>query len=278
MHTNIIKTQRNLSSVLALLLTITSTYGSEYEDSVVSTNTKTLCRDWASLTLGSYEINNNVWGKGNMHGYSQCIFSRINVSKDTPDSYGWYWNWPVTGDGVKAYPSVLYGRKPWNAYSTTSKLPVAIKKLKQLNVSYKVKEEHSGAVNLLLEAWITNNINSKPNDRVGELAIQLYQKNWPGQAGKFVASIKIDNIPYDFYIDKAITVPGDAITWVYYGFVYTGEPILSQKVNMMHFINYLVKHDYLSNKHFVASVELGNEIDHGKGKTVVEQFSVQLTQ
>lgn len=239
--------------------------------------TKYACTDWAKHTLGKYEITNNVWGKGKIRDYSQCIYGDLNPRSDRPRHIGWSWRWPYTVDGVKAYPSILYGKKPWNDYSTTSRLPRAVNQLSFLNVSYKIKMESSGAVNLLLESWLTKTATAMPGDRVGEVAIQLYQKNWPGQAGQFIESIVIDNIAYDFYIEKAMHVRGDKDTWIYYGFVHAGEAVLQVKaLDMMKFINYLVKKRYINPAHFVASVELGNEIDHGEGRTELKYFSVQV--
>ena len=238
---------------------------------------KPICTDWAKHTLGKYEITNNVWGKGNIHDYSQCIYGALNPQSDLPQRIGWSWNWPNTAEGVKAYPSILYGKKPWNDYSTTSRLPRAINQLSYLNVSFEVNSSSNGAVNLLLESWVTKTAKATPGERVGEVAIQLYQKNWPGQAGRFIESVVIDNIAYDFYIEKTMHVHGDKDTWVYYGFVHNGEAVLQVKtLDMMKFINYLVKHGYLNRKHYVASVELGNEIDHGEGRTEIKHFSVQV--
>ncbi|MBE9525937.1 MAG: hypothetical protein IME94_03095, partial [Proteobacteria bacterium] len=53
-------------------------------------------------------------------------------------------------------------------------------------------------------------------------------------------------------------------------------PVLQAKLDMMKFVNYLVRHGYVDREHYIATVELGNEIDHGKGRTEVEYFSVQV--
>ena len=70
-------------------------------------------------------------------------------------------------------------------------------------------------------------------------------------------------------------VPNDTHTWAYYGFVHKGKPVLQTKLDMMKFVSYLVNHGYIDQKHYIATVELGNEIDYGKGKTEIKYFSVQ---
>ncbi len=241
-----------------------------------SGNTRTVCSDWATIPLGEYEMQNNVWGKRNIRNYSQCIFGKYDFGSAQPVNIGWTWDWPALFVGVKAYPSILYGRKPWNSYSTSPYLPRSIEQLKHLSVSFKIKTKAKGAVNLLLESWITKSSTPSPKDRVGELAIHLYQNKWPGQAGAYIKPVVIDGIAFDFYVDKHINVPGDTHHWVYYGFVHKGGPLLQAKLDIVKFTDFLVRQGYVNRQHYIATVELGNEIDHGEGETLIENFSVEV--
>ncbi len=261
--------------MLVIIMIPACSSGTKIPALTYSNNAQPVCKAWATISLGEYEISNNIWGKGNIHDYSQCIFGKLKPRSAQPENFGWLWNWPDAGIRVKAYPSILFGRKPWNDYSTTSQLPRKINKIKHLTVSYKLQTASNGAVNLLLESWITRIAKAAPTDRVAELAVQLYQNNWPGQAGHFIEAVVINGISFDFYVEKKMRVPGDTHTWVYYGFVHKGKPVLQTKLDMMKFVNYLVNHGYIDQQHYIATVELGNEIDYGKGKTEIEYFSVQ---
>lgn len=234
------------------------------------------CTDWSLITLGEYEISNNVWGKGNINNYSQCIFTFPNQNDTSTKMTGWSWNWPKIYDGVKSYPSILYGYKPWNKYSTTKNLPKKISEVKNIIASYDLNMVDTGAVNLLLESWITKTEHPAPEDRVAELAIQLYQKKWPGQAGEYIESTIINGINFDFYIDESISNAVDEHHWIYYGFVHPGEPVLKANVDIMEFVNYLINKNYVDKSHYIATVELGNEIDYGNGKTEIKHFSVNV--
>jgi hypothetical protein len=64
------------------------------------------CIGWAQETLGPYIIENNVWGQGSINNYTQCIY----ITEDS--SFGWNWDWPNQGYNVKAYPEVIFGKKP----------------------------------------------------------------------------------------------------------------------------------------------------------------------
>lgn len=233
------------------------------------------CKPWATLRLGHYEVNNNVWGRGAIRSYSQCIHRMPESQSATLGNVGWTWKWPRSHDGVKAFPSILFGRKPWNNYSTSPVLPQSIAQLGQLAVSYDITSKSTGAVNLLLESWITRAHKAKQRDRVGELAIHLSQQRWPGQAGRYVETVTLDGIPFDFYIEPKMHVPGDNHTWAYYGFVNKGKPLMRTTIHVEKFVNYLLARGHIRKTHYLASIELGNEVDYGKGRTDVHHFSVK---
>lgn len=230
---------------------------------------ETNCDDWSVFKLGEYELHNNVWGKTNKDVFTQCIYSR-----QSQGMMGWRWDWPTANQHVKAYPSVLFGHKPWARYSTTNKLPLKLADVAALNVSYAVEEESDGMMNLLLEAWITQSAIPTAYNRTQELAIHMYQRDWPGQAGKFVESVVFSDVEYDFYYNEAMTVPGDNHSWAYLGFVQTGRPVLSADVDMKQFIDYLIQNNYVSPNEFIASVELGNEVAGGQGQTKMSHYQV----
>lgn len=277
MKTNVFHASVLSGIILVMLMLPTSSAHKERRTELHhSGSMKPICIAWAIISLDEYEISNNIWGKGNINEYSQCVFGKLNPWSRRPEKMGWSWNWPKGTIGVKAFPSILYGYKPWNNYSTTTELPQAINQLKYLTVSYQLESVRNGSVNLLLESWITSTSKPNPSSRVGELAIHLFQDNVPGQAGKFIESVVINGITFDFYIERNMRVPGDKDTWVYYGFVHKGTSILQAKLDMMKFVNYLVSHGYVDRKHYIASIELGNEVDHGKGITKLEHFSVKV--
>lgn len=234
----------------------------------------TQCSDWATIDLGHYQLNNDVWGKRGLVGYSQCIYKIPGSNGDSTGRFGWYWHWPRAFDGVKSYPSVFYGRDLWSQHATTKALPKAIFRLRHIYVNYKIKSRHTGAVNLLLESWITRNARPRHGDRLGELAIQLSQIKWPGQEGKYIENVKIDGINFAFYLAKKTHAPGDHDRWAYYGFVHKPQTLLNARVDIMQFVKYLVRKGYVDRRSYIATVELGNEIDHGKGRTQVEHYSV----
>ncbi|MEE9352026.1 MAG: hypothetical protein V3U78_07165 [Thiotrichaceae bacterium] len=232
------------------------------------------CEPWAEYQSGEYLLTNNIWGFTGDDPYKQCI--AISHTESGQPLYSWDWQWQGQQGNVLAYPSILYGHKPWNETSTTSKLPIRLDHLKRLKVAYYVKQTASGSHNVLLESWISSTKKPTPSTRVAELAIHLSQQNWPGMPGKLIRSVVIGGEPYDFYIEPQMTVPRDDSQWVYLGFVYTGQKPTVGSVDIAKFISYLLNNGYLATKTYLSSVELGSELISGEGKTQVEAFSVRF--
>ena len=77
------------------------------------------CSPWEEYSFGPYLLQNNTWGQGDIIDFSQCIFT-------TSDSiFGWNWDWPNIGNNVKAYPEIIFGKKPWSSSSTNNILPIS---------------------------------------------------------------------------------------------------------------------------------------------------------
>lgn len=246
-------------------------FGTLKQNSFPQSQWKQSCEDWATFKAQHIELNNNTWGKQDIKDYKQCIYQDLN----NPTRMGWSWDWPQQKSGVKSYPSLMHGYKPWNKHSTTRSLPLQLKELETLKVSFSVETKYKGAVNLLLEAWLTDSAQPTPYDRTSEIAIHLMQNHWPGQGGEYYESTQIDGHSYDIYINHEMTVPGDDHTWSYLSFVNTGKPILEAEIDLKAFIDYLLQKKMIIDTEYLTSVELGNEVDYGRGETRINSFHVQ---
>ena len=232
------------------------------------------CEAWATFHTDKLKLVNNTWGKIKGHNYpaKQCIYQNLQDK----NKFAWSWYWDADRYGVKAYPSLVFGKKPWHDKSTDKKLPLQLKQLYHADVEFKVRSQHEGRVNLLLEAWLTNSKEANPQDRTSEIAIHLYQQNWPGQGGDYYSTIRIGQHKFNVYVNHKMKVPNDSHTWSYISFVNTGKPITADKINLSDFLNYALKEKMIIASEYLSSIELGNEIDQGKGITYVDEFYVDI--
>ena len=221
------------------------------------------CGDWAKISFGEYLLSNNVWGKGNIINYLQCIELSQN---EATYILGWYWDWPdsVSGD-VKAYPEIVYGWKPWESNSTTPALPVQLIDNKDITISWeKMDTELTGVGNLAFDIWLTSTLPPSPNNITREIMIWLENYNqYPG--GSLVEQLTINGVNYDLY--KADW------SWTYLAFIQTSSNN-SNDVQLHSFLKYLVDNNYISSSEYLSSIEFGNEIIHGIGRTTIEKYKI----
>lgn len=229
----------------------------------LSQDTTFYCDPWAQRSFGDYLIENNVWGQGEINDYSQCIFTTND------SSFGWNWSWPDVGYNVKAYPEIIFGKKPWSTTSTTYELPMKISMVETFEVNFDLTIEASGNYNLAFEFWVTEDSMSSQDQITNEVMIWT-TNNLLQPAGEQIAVFFSDGHYYDLY-------RAEFDDWIYYAFVsqidqYEGT------LDIQNFINYLLATDHLDPNEYLASFELGNEIVNGSGQTNIRNYTISINE
>ena len=221
------------------------------------------CSPWEEYSFGPYLLQNNTWGQGDITDFSQCIFT-------TSDSiFGWNWNWPNIGNNVKAYPEIIFGKKPWSSSSTNNVLPIALNRIENFEVNFDIQTEANGNYNSAFEFWITEDSLSNENGITTEVMIWT-SNNFLQPAGNQISIVYVDGYFYKMY-------RADFDNWVYYAFV--SEIDQYNGVLKIHdFINYMLSTGHLNPNEFLGSFEFGNEIVHGNGQTIINQYSISLNE
>lgn len=223
------------------------------------------CGDWEQFVLGEITLENNVWNKKSVADYRQCLFTQV---KDGKPVFGWEWQWPASDD-VLSYPEIIYGWKPWVGQSTTSKLPRRINDITECSATYDIDMKKSGAGNLAFDIWITDKAVPAEKNIAMEMMVWL---DYDGQIpdGSFMGVVTISGAEWDFYKGN----PPHAV-WGSSAFLRHGkndQGILDIK----DFLDFLVKNKYLSGDDYLASIEFGNEICGGEGKTLFKDYRISM--
>jgi len=227
------------------------------------------CADWYRQSVGEYQIENNVWNKGNFSSYQQCVF--ISESKGGVNA-GWAWNWPGIRFNVLAYPNIIYGKNPWLP-STSPDLPLRIDEIKCLEAKFDVIQLGSGKGNLSFDLWITDDPSSQPSDITHEIMIWLSHDGfWP--AGSRVDTINIEGNEIGLW-RKDNHKPSDDYQWTFLGFVYQSD-LLEGSINIREFLHFLVEKGYISSEGYLAGIQLGNEIVSGHGKSLIRNYEINF--
>ena len=229
----------------------------------LSQDTSFYCDPWTQEPYGDYLIENNVWGQGSINEFTQCIFTTND------SSFGWNWDWPDIGYNVKAYPEIIFGKKPWSVNSTTNELPIKIDNVETFEVNFDLNIEASGNYNLAFEFWVTEDSISNQDQITNE--VMIWTANSLLQpAGEQISVFFSDGYYYDLY-------RAEFDNWIYYAFVSQTD----QQEGTLHvhnFINYMLATGHLNPNEYMASFELGNEIVSGSGQTNIQQYSISVNE
>jgi len=227
--------------------------------------TETQCEDWAELVYSEYILSNNVWGKGDINDYEQCIELSYN---ETIYIFSWNWEWVASGSGdVKAYPEIIYGWKPWSEQSTTNNLPFQLSDDHTIIITWESMDlEFTGVGNLAFDIWLTNNTPPNANNITREVMIWLENYNQvPG--GQLIEQTTIDSVHFKFY--KADW------DWTYLAFIQTSSNT-KKKINLHLFLKYLIENNYINSTEYLSAIEFGNEIIYGTGKTAIRNYTIDI--
>lgn len=123
------------------------------------------CKAWAEIRFPYYTLFNNIWGVQSITDYEQCVF----YNRD-PEFFGWKWKWPYMGNHVKAYPEIIFGKKPWHDYTTSNYLPAKINSY-DIRIQFAFKLTADGIYNTAFVIYLTDSENPSPESITHEIMI-----------------------------------------------------------------------------------------------------------
>jgi hypothetical protein len=184
----------------------------------------------------------------------------------------WAWNWPGQRFDVVAYPSIVFGKKPWSDASTTPLLPKRIAALGCLEADFELNQQAQGSRNLAFDLWVTADPEAAPESIRAEVMIWLSHEGM-SSAGRSEQRLEVDGRQVDLRVRDGHPGP-DGLSWRYIAFVYP-EPWEAGPIDLSAHLDALVEDGYISAEDYLADVELGNEIVSGSGKTTLVNYVVQ---
>lgn len=234
--------------------------------SSASVNVPLLCRDWDTAQSGAYKVQNNVWGKGNLTGYSQCV--GIGEGENGGVVARWTWDWLYSDTYVRGYPEIIFGRKPGHVTTTTA-LPRQIRDIGTANVSFNYSSTHSGRGNCAFEMWLSRGPEVVSDACKVEVMIWLDWYGGINPAGPFVRTSSIDGRDYDVFVGTVQSHP-------YIAFRVKSPVVGAGTLNLRAFLDDLKANRLVTDDNYVQSIEFGNEASTGSGDTILYSYSVEV--
>lgn len=228
------------------------------------------CEDGERIVLGDYVLNNNVWNKGDVTDYTQCVFAQ---SDTMPTTIGWRWQWPGSDREIKTYPEVMIGDSPWDGEPPTGPLPLPVD-AGDILVTYDAALQASGHWNVALEMWLTRAPTPTPENITDEVMVWVAERDLvPGPPT--YAIVTLDDVKYSVHVaaGHGDESGGSAATWSYVAF-YARQPVLSGTLNMKRFLDYLLEEDLIAKDRYIASIEMGTEVASGEGEFILSNYEI----
>jgi len=223
--------------------------------------------EWDCIQDGEYLVENCTWNvKAATNKWQEIIFC-----DPATGSRGWRWDFSGENDVCKTYPEIIFGRKPFDVYkSTTSRLPVILSAARfQLEYDYVAKSD--GTYNTTTDISFTDSTNPGPANIRAKLMIWFDHQNMPFFESKAKKRAVIGGQPYQVFIEHDHV--GSEGKWVFIALLPENLPARDE-LNLKEYFDYLISEGALKPEWFLSSIEAGSEIASGRGEITFRRFVV----
>ncbi|MBN2009670.1 hypothetical protein JW960_10035 [candidate division KSB1 bacterium] len=229
--------------------------------------------EWDRISDGEYLVENCTWNVAAAHGsWKEIIFcDTMNGSR------GWRWDFSKETDNpaayvIKSYPEIIFGRKPYDGYESTSpRLPIALRNA-QFTIEYDYKViRANGIYNTTTDITFTDSVTPHPENIRAKLMIWFDHLNMDFFQSKFRTQTVIGGRRHEVFIDRNHTGPEGA--WIFIALLPEKLPHKG-KIDLTEYFNFCLSTGALKPEWFVSSIEIGSEIASGKGEVQFKQFLV----
>jgi hypothetical protein len=228
------------------------------------------------LYIGEYIVANDTYVNAEsghpLTGYTQCATLTPGSTLGTLKA-SWTWNWPVSAPvDTRATPTVIHGWKPWDAESTTPRLPRLVGDISSLTVDADVHQtiganqiSSFGIVGYLTTA------NTKSGDTLPIAKRFFVYRNEYGMGTRTPTASQIDigGLQWDM-----VVTPGYVL---YYPHAAANVPVTSLHVDLADFLADAVSRGAIDPAWWLSSVETGEIIYQGSGALTLDNYVVTVT-
>jgi serralysin len=228
----------------------------------------------ASVTDGTYTLINNTWNVGDLVNGRDFTQNVTYTPDDLTHGARFAWAFGPDDSKILAYPSILLGYSPWGTGESLA-VETRISDLRDFNLTQDVaifgQTDH---FNVAYDLWLTDKPQAGPDNITTELMIWLHSGNlangetpqYQYQGAGFSAGIYVK--------DGFSAAPGQE--WRYVAVV-LHEDRLSGAIDLDGLLRHLASLGVVDPADYVTGVELGCEVNFGRGSMVLNNFDYSLS-
>jgi hypothetical protein len=238
------------------------------------------CGDFDRIHSPIGRLTNNVWNKQAIGGapYEQCLLERTSKQRT---QYGWSWKWPADNDVGLAFPAVVFGWKPWDGgYSNKADLPASLETLGALRLTYDAEIQAQGRSIFSIAMWLTRSGATGPEPNSSDVAADV--NVWLDGAafdpsGQRIAEIAIDGSTYELWHAANVGDASGASAAQWTHIVYRSQDAQHRgSLDLKQFLDDAAERGLLAGSEYVSSIEIGNEVMSGSGKTWINELKLEI--
>ncbi|MBA4807425.1 hypothetical protein [Brevundimonas sp.] len=215
---------------------------------------------------------NNVWNPGKMvQGVDYTIASTYTPGAPNAD-VTFQWSFPFTTEtftNIKAFPEIIFGPAPMSggqkSTDVSAVFPVKVSDIGDLILDYSVDYTgNTGGFNVAFDIWLTSVEGGGASTLTNEVMIWVH---------------KGDFAPFGELVGRYVT--DDFSASVYHSGTYTAfvldSDLKAGQIDLDAMFDYMIGLGIMSEDEFLASVELGAEVQSGAGSLTIDHLDIDLT-
>jgi hypothetical protein len=217
----------------------------------------------ASIVLGKYWLNNNLWGASGASG-TQSLWS--TCSSGNTIGWGTEWtNWTGSAGQVKSYDSAVLGWH-WGWKVSGTGLPVQLSANKTITCGWTYRVQAGQAIDVAYDLFAHGTANPGSNDDpTDEIMIWLYRSGGAAPIGGTIATVNIAGTSWELH-------QGKNNRWNVYSFVRSSNADTGATLSLSDFLKELTANRGLATSKYLTSVQAGAEVFLGSGRLDTDQY------
>jgi hypothetical protein len=224
--------------------------------------------DGAWAALDGVVIANNTWGRGDLVNGRDYV-QTATYGAALADGIRFDWAWPDAAAGVRAYPELFAGRKPWGPQTGGDLLPLPVADTEGLSLEVSLDwGGEAGGYNVALDLWIAEAPDAGPEAILQEVMVWLKPGDF-APAGTPAARLTAGDVSGPLYVRH-----DHGGGWTYLALV-SDRPVLEGEIDLGALLAALEAQGRIAADSWLLTVELGAEVVRGEGWLQVDRFDLR---
>ena len=227
-----------------------------------------LTADGATAVIGEVVAQNNTWGRGALVAGEDYVQS-IGVAGWPDRPVRMEWRWPEDGAaGVRAYPELFAGRKPWGPETGGSLLPLPLADTAGLTAAFSADwGGDTAGFNVAFDLWVSTDPEAGPEAITHEIMV------WLAPGGLTPAGRPAGRIEAGDLRGALFARPRHGAGWSYLAVIADRET-RAGALDLGALVAALQESGRLPREGWLMTVELGAEVVRGAGWLELSRFAV----